>query len=163
MRLKQAGLSLALLAALAAAGLPAQAQRFEEHRGPFRGDIGHFHEHDWAVWHAGHWEHGFHDGRLGWWWLAGGVWYFYPYPIYPYPDPFVPPVVTAAPAVVETVPPPPTPTAWYYCNSAKGYYPYVPACPEGWQAVAASPAISSATSSAASSAAGSAPATPPPR
>ncbi|HQR54639.1 MAG TPA: hypothetical protein PLW72_01555 [Burkholderiaceae bacterium] len=25
---------------------------------------------------------------------------------------------------------------WYWCASARGYYPYVGACPEGWQRVA---------------------------
>ena len=32
--------------------------------------------------------------------------------------------------------PPPAPQAptafWYYCSSAKGYYPTVPSCPEEW-------------------------------
>lgn len=135
MRAKNAVLGLMALLGLAMAGMPAHAQRFEGHSA-FHGDIGHFHEHDWAVWHGGHWEHSFHDGRWGWWWIAGGVWYFYPYPIYPYPDPYIPPVVTA-PVTVEPAPPPaPQPTAWYYCASARGYYPYVPACPEGWRATA---------------------------
>ena len=28
---------------------------------------------------------------------------------------------------------------WYYCNDPQGYYPYVKACPEGWQQVAPTP------------------------
>jgi hypothetical protein len=43
-------------------------------------------------------------------------------------------------------PPPPGPSAnpgappagtgmWYYCDSAKGYYPYAQQCPEGWRSV----------------------------
>jgi len=28
---------------------------------------------------------------------------------------------------------------WFYCDSAKGYYPYVPECKEGWRAVAPQP------------------------
>jgi hypothetical protein len=50
-------------------------------------------------------------------------------------------------------PPPPAPQAgspaaaatqpatgmWYYCESAKGYYPYVSECKEGWRPVPASP------------------------
>jgi len=62
-----------------------------------------------------------------------GEWYFYPTPIYPYPDPYVPPgVVVAAPPA----PPAPAPAQyWYYCPSAKAYYPYVSACPEGWTPV----------------------------
>jgi len=105
------------------------------HEAPgFRGDIAHFHEHDWTVWHQGRWYHGDHGGRLGWWWVAGGVWFFYPYPVYPWPDPYVPPDLP-----VPAVPPPPTPTNWYYCESAKGYYPYVATCPEGWRAVMPTP------------------------
>ncbi len=109
------------------------------HDGPaFHGDIGRFHEHDWALWYGGRWEHGYHGGRLGWWWVAGGLWYFYPFPVYPYPDPFVPPVLLPAPtAEPGPLPPAPTPSHWYYCNSARGYYPYVTSCPEPWQAVPA--------------------------
>jgi hypothetical protein len=141
MRFKHARWTMSILVALALAHLPlpALAQHAEAHA-VFRGEIGRFHEHDWAVWHGGHWEHGEHGGRLGWWWIAGGVWYFYPFPIYPYPDPYIPPVVSAAPVPAEVLPPPPTPSAWYFCPSAKGYYPYVPSCPEGWKAVAANPA-----------------------
>jgi hypothetical protein len=28
---------------------------------------------------------------------------------------------------------------WYYCNSPKGYYPYVQSCPAGWYPVPATP------------------------
>jgi hypothetical protein len=28
---------------------------------------------------------------------------------------------------------------WYYCDSAKAYYPYVQQCREGWRPVAATP------------------------
>ena len=142
-----AGLSLV---SLALAVGPASAAQHEErmheehghfearHEGPvFHGEIGRFHEHDWAIWHGGRWEHGYHGGRLGWWWIAGGVWYFYPYPVYPYPDPYLPPTMLAAPVAPGAEPPPaPAPTAWYYCASARGYYPYVPSCPEAWQPVA---------------------------
>ena len=30
--------------------------------------------------------------RFGWWRVVGGLWYWYPTPIYPYPDPYTPPV-----------------------------------------------------------------------
>jgi hypothetical protein len=43
----------------------------------------------------------------------------------------VPPQASAAPA--------PEPGTWYYCDSAKAYYPYVSACKEGWRAVPAAP------------------------
>ena len=55
--------------------------------------------------------------------------YYYPYPVYEQPYPIY---VQAAP-VQQTIP------TWYYCNSARAYYPYVANCPEGWQAVAAQP------------------------
>jgi hypothetical protein len=103
----------------------------------WRGDIARFHERDWGVWRGGHWYHGNHGGRLGWWWIAGGIWYFYPAPIYPYPNPYEPP-----PAVLVTPPadPPPPPTQyWYYCDASRGYYPYVPTCPGGWRQVPATP------------------------
>ena len=132
-------LAVLTFGAVALANVPAWAQHEERggrmemrHEGPgFHGDIARFHEHDWTVWHEGRWFHGDHSGRLGWWWIAGGVWYFYPYPIYPWPDPYLPPDLP-----VPAVPPPPTPSAWYFCKSANGYYPYVTSCPEGWQPVA---------------------------
>jgi hypothetical protein len=30
------------------------------------------------AWEAGRWRHEAHNGRMGWWWDVGGVWYFYP-------------------------------------------------------------------------------------
>jgi hypothetical protein len=109
--------------------------------GRWNGRIEHFHEHDYRTWYGGHWAHERHEGRYGWWWLAGGLWYFYPTPVYPYPDPYAPPVVlapqVAAPPVSPLAPPPAQ--YWYYCDSAGAYYPYVPACPSGWRAVPANP------------------------
>src|SRR5438552_10634455 len=95
---------------------PSQAQDRRWH-----GEINRFHEHDIEHWRGGRWQHGIHGGRRGWWWVVGGVWYFYPAPVYPYPDPYQPPVVVA--------PPPPNlaaPAYWYYCADPAGYYPYVP-------------------------------------
>jgi hypothetical protein len=106
----------------------------------WHGDIRSFHERDYPLWREGHWERRHHDGRYGWWWVAGGLWFFYPEPIYPYPDPYVPPVVvTPAPAAPAASVPPPA-QYWYYCDNAKGYYPYVQSCPGGWRAVPATPA-----------------------
>jgi hypothetical protein len=110
-------------------------------RHPWRGgDIHGFHHRDLGRWQGGAWRHGHHDGRLGWWWVVGGLWYFYPRPVYPYPDPYVPPVVVApAPAqnqpatVVEPV------QYWYYCEATRSYYPYVATCEGGWKPVPASP------------------------
>lgn len=80
-------------------------------------------------WHGGHWLHGEHLGRLGWWWVVGESWYFYPTPVYPHPDPHIPPAVVAPSGY------------WYYCASASAYYPYVPECPEGWRPVVLLPRL----------------------
>jgi len=138
--------------------LTASMPVFADHRDGFVGDhreghwegrwegheIHRFGERDLHIWRRGHWRHGVHDGRLGWWWVAAGVWYFYPAPVYPYPDPYTPPVVVidqpprvVAPQPIVQAQPQQMPQTWYYCSSAKGYYPYVPSCPEGWQTVPA--------------------------
>ena len=36
----------------------------------------------------------------------------------------------ALPAIAEDAP---ANKYWYYCTSAKGYYPWVQSCPEGWR------------------------------
>jgi hypothetical protein len=33
------------------------------------------------AWRAGRWHHTARNGRLGWWWDVGGVWYYYSEPI----------------------------------------------------------------------------------
>lgn len=88
-------------------------------------DIHRFHDHDFDRWQRGRWVQGRHAGRLGWWWVVGPTWYYYPQPIYPYPDPYVPPAVA------------PAPNAWYYCPPRRAYYPYVATCPGPWQVVPA--------------------------
>ena len=124
-------------------------------------DIGRFHQHDVHRWAGGHWYHGAHNGHLGWWWVVGSVaaletalWYSYPAPVYPYPDPYVPPqmIEAPAPAMAASPPPPPmpypapqaapaaAPAVWYFCRASGKYYPYAANCPEGWQTVPATPA-----------------------
>lgn len=105
-------------------------------RAGWRGDIRRFHEHDLQVWRRGRWHYGRHAGRAGWWWIVGGLWYWYPARVYPYPDPYTPPIVIQTAPSVQ--PQPQTPT-WYYCDNPAGYYPYVPECPSGWKAVPAYP------------------------
>lgn len=122
-------------------GSAAMAQSVHRGEPPrWRGDIARFHEHDWDLWRGGHWSHARHDGRIGWWWIVGPHWYFYPSPVYPYPSPWEPPpAVLVTPPVGMAPPAPPTPW-WYYCESAGGYYPYVPSCPGGWVQKPATPA-----------------------
>jgi hypothetical protein len=89
---------------------------------------------------------------------VGGVPYYYANDIYYTQTPggyavTAPPMETAV-APVQTPPPvapqpqvsavpgapgQSAPGNWYYCESAKGYYPYVSACAEGWRTVPASP------------------------
>jgi hypothetical protein len=58
---------------------------------------------------------------------------------YPYRYPYAyPPVVVHPPPQGYVHPPPPQPV-WYYCDNARGYYPYVPQCPGGWRQVPATP------------------------
>jgi len=88
--------------------------------------------HAWGG-HGGHGFHG-HPGFHGhfhghgvivagpsFWW---GPWW-YPPPYY-YPPQVI---VQPAPVIVEQQRPQ---SYWYYCPSAKGYYPTVPTCPEVW-------------------------------
>ena len=115
--------------ALAAGVLATHAVAQPSHRpGPGRGpgwsgDIHRFPDRDWHVWRGGNWVHAPHDGRMGWWWVAGGLWYLYPAPVYPYPNPYEPPVAPLPEAAL----PPPT-AYWYYCDASQSYYPYVATC-----------------------------------
>lgn len=119
------------------------------------GDIRHFEARDMHHWRKGYWHQGHHQGRHGWWWVVRGTWYFYPQPVYPYPDPFRPPILVEpvpTPAVVVQVPvpvqvqpapvqaaPAPQQQFWYYCEPSRSYYPYVATCPSGWRTVPAQP------------------------
>lgn len=124
--------------AMAQAARPDQVQPVRPPQ--WRGDISRFHEHDWGVWRSGRWVHDRHAGRLGWWWVAGGLWYFYPVPVYPYPNPWVPPPPPwANPPVTVAFPVPPT-EYWYWCEASKAHYPYVATCAGGWKQVPAKPA-----------------------
>jgi hypothetical protein len=144
------GLALAVMTFMGTApqAVMAQHRDLDRGRGPaWGGDIRHFEGRDLQHWRSGYWQRANHGGRLGWWWVIGGLWYFYPQPVYPYPDPFRPPVVVVqpsapvvtvptAPVVVEQVPQ----QVWYYCEASASYYPYVASCPGGWKTVPATPA-----------------------
>jgi hypothetical protein len=114
----------------AASGQPRHDEgRHDRDRGGWHDrDIHRFHDRDFDVWRTGRWYQGRHGGRLGWWWVLGNAWYYYPQPVYPYPDPYTPPVA---------VPPPPGPPrqVFYYCPRPHGYFPYIPACTVPWRAV----------------------------
>jgi hypothetical protein len=69
-------------------------------------------------WSGGHWWHGTYGGRLGWWWIVGPDWYWYPYEVAAIPDPYTPPGMAQG--------------SWYWCPAYNAYYPYVGACPVPW-------------------------------
>lgn len=74
----------------------------------------------------------------------GPVWspWYYPPPYYYY-EPRVVVVPPSPPPVYIEQSDPAAPSGqqyWYYCKSAKGYYPYVKECPDGWQKVVPEPA-----------------------
>jgi hypothetical protein len=82
------------------------------------------------AWH--HWHGGVFIG-------VGPVWWGPP-PVYVAPPPMV--IIDQPPVYVQQ-PPASASSAdrgyWYYCPSAKGYYPYVQTCPEQWVPVLARP------------------------
>jgi hypothetical protein len=70
---------------------------------------------------GGHWHGGVFVGVGPYWGPYWGGYPYWGYPYWGYPGPYYaypPPVVVTA--------------YWYYCPSAKGYYPTVPSCPEEW-------------------------------
>ena len=74
-----------------------------------------------------------HDGHRA---FVHGFWgprVFLGPPAFWYPHTPPPVIVEPAPAPqVYVQPPPAAPPYWYYCEGARGYYPYVSACPGGW-------------------------------
>lgn len=72
-----------------------------------------------------------------------GPWYYPPAYYYPPYAPIVveqpaPPIYIEQPVPAETSQP--QAGYWHFCESAKGYYPYVRECPEGWLKVSPRPA-----------------------
>jgi hypothetical protein len=74
----------------------------------------------------------------------GAVPYYYADDIYYVQQPtgyevVAPPPDQAPQPPAAGAPPAAASGTWYYCESAKGYYPYVNQCPEGWKSVPATP------------------------
>jgi len=87
-------------------------------------------------WH-GHW-HGYTTVYVGGWPWYSPWFYGYAWPYYPYDTAVAP----AAPVEYVQMNPPAAdaaPAMWYYCANPAGYYPYVKACPGGWQQVQPQP------------------------
>ena len=79
---------------------------------------------------------GFGYPGFGYPYWASPFWapWYYPPPYYYYPAPVVvsPPVTYIEQGAASG-------SWWYYCESVKGYYPYVKECPAGWERVAPTP------------------------
>jgi hypothetical protein len=128
--MKRAALGISMLATvLLLAVVPSQAWGHGWHGHGWRGHGGH-------GWHARGWHgHGYYSPRISiglgpaFGWGPGPVWYGPP-PAWAYP----PRVIVAEPPVyIERQPATSLPSSyWYYCESAGGYYPSVPTCPEPW-------------------------------
>ncbi|MDE1982259.1 MAG: hypothetical protein KGI81_07940 [Betaproteobacteria bacterium] len=100
----------------------------------YRGDWG------WGGWGWG--------AGLGMGWAMADPWFYDPYPWgvgYGYyaapPATVVVNQTPVSPQGTTYVGPagPAAPQSWFYCASARGYYPYVSQCPEPWHAVPATP------------------------
>jgi len=98
-------------------------------------DFGHLTADLHAHWDHGQWLHTWHNGMYGWWWFLDDYWYFYNEPIYPFPT-YIAPYYYEDEEAPE---PGPGNGYWYHCDNPPGYYPYVKACPGGWQVVPAIP------------------------
>jgi hypothetical protein len=86
-----------------------------------------------ARWRVGRWWHGRRHGRVGWWWLTGGIWYWYPERVGVYPSEI------STTAVYDYAPEGRSDDSWYYCNDPQGYYPYVQSCNSDWKPVPIQP------------------------
>jgi hypothetical protein len=90
-------------------------------------------------------------GRSSFGFYFGAPFYPYPYYGYPYRYPYYyPPAIVTVPVTppvyIQQSPPAAqqNPSGyWYYCNSPEGYYPYIKACPNGWQQVEPTPSAPS--------------------
>ncbi|MCG6965823.1 MAG: hypothetical protein LJE59_04885 [Chromatiaceae bacterium] len=92
-------------------------------------------------WDGGHGHHG-HRSHTGVYLDIGPLWWpGYRYPGYGYSgyySPYYAPstvVVSPPPATTYVQPPAESSSYWYYCESSRGYYPYVKTCPGGWMKV----------------------------
>lgn len=95
-------------------------------RGEERGGWG------WGGGWRGGWEGGWGNDWLFPTLVGGAIVYgmSQPQTVYVQPPPSYGAAVNVVPAPVQY---------WYYCAPAHAYYPYVPSCPGGWQAVPATP------------------------
>jgi hypothetical protein len=84
---------------------------------------------------GGGWHHHDHDHFFGGWSIGFGWPYWDPWWNWDYPYYYAP----TYPAYVAPNAVPLPPSYWYYCPSARAYYPYVSQCPEPWVPVNPTP------------------------
>jgi len=154
--MRKLAISLAFAFLLAAlAPVASQAQKHGGHGGAshgysgghgYSGRHGHYYGgHGYSGyrgWHgySGRRDHGWYGGvYLGTPWVYPyPYWYAYPYWRYPYYYPAAPyssypsPLQDPSSVYIQREAPPPAQTYWYYCASAKAYYPTVQRCAEAW-------------------------------
>ncbi len=88
-----------------------------------------------GFWGPGYWGPGYWGPGFGYWGPPAVV-----YAPAPEPRVWVESDQAVATPPVSSVPSDPNaPQWWYWCGSARGYYPYVSSCAEGWQRVAPQP------------------------
>ena len=129
----------------AAMAFPAMAQ---SHGGGGRGSGASAHAGGARAAHGGRYDGRWKRGGLGWWGLGlgfgwGGAYYLgdpYFWPPGDYPQYESPVLIDTPPSGYDVRPNSPVAPNWYYCASARSYYPYVRRCPETWQTVPAGPA-----------------------
>ena len=102
-------------------------------------------------WHYGYWYHGPYLDHIGWWWVVGPTWYYYPDPIYPYPplDPEpeyyvmvdgTPPAPAVPPGDAPKSPSKDDSKAYtFLCEASQIYYPYTTMCKGEWKTMAVPP------------------------
>lgn len=78
------------------------------------------------------WHGGWHGGWYGGWYAPYGYPYGYAPPV---PYTYAPPVVIQRAEPQVYIQQQPQQQYWYWCQDAKGYYPYVQQCPAGWMQV----------------------------
>ncbi len=116
---KSVAISLLTVALLLAFAVPSSA------RGHHGGRGGHGSGHH-RFGHHGFRGHGVVVVGPSFWWDP--YWWYYPPPYYGY----APPPVVVEPPPIYIQEPGPSQSYWYYCSSARAYYPSVPTCREAW-------------------------------
>jgi hypothetical protein len=82
---------------------------------------------------------GFHFGAPFYWGPYWSPWWYHPAPYYYHPAPAYVPAQPTTYIEQGSAPAGDSGGWWYYCDTSRGYYPYVKECPSGWQRVPPAP------------------------